>query len=67
MVAWAGIHAAGVHPTIAGVIIGLVTPVRTWLRPEGVLADGRSELEQPTEARGPRGWNQGHARGARET
>lgn len=29
-VTWAGIYAAGIHPTIAGVIIGLVTPVRTW-------------------------------------
>lgn len=28
VVIWYGIHAAGVHPTIAGVIIGLLTPVR---------------------------------------
>ncbi|MES1185291.1 MAG: Na+/H+ antiporter NhaA [Myxococcales bacterium] len=27
LVAWAGIYGAGVHPTIAGVIIGLMTPV----------------------------------------
>ncbi len=27
MVLWAGIYAAGIHPTIAGVIIGLMTPV----------------------------------------
>ncbi|AKF80100.1 sodium:proton antiporter [Myxococcus fulvus 124B02] len=49
LVAWAGIYAAGVHPTIAGVIIGLVTPVRTWLGPEGFLAGVRSELEQLTQ------------------
>jgi Na+:H+ antiporter, NhaA family len=30
---WAGVYAAGVHPTIAGVIIGLVTPVRAWREP----------------------------------
>lgn len=30
LVAWAGIYMAGVHPTIAGVIVGLMTPVRTW-------------------------------------
>lgn len=29
-VTWAGIYAAGIHPTIAGVIIGLVTPVLAW-------------------------------------
>jgi len=30
VVVWAGIYAAGIHPTIAGVIIGLLTPVRAW-------------------------------------
>jgi Na+:H+ antiporter, NhaA family len=30
VVAWAGIYAAGIHPTIAGVIVGLMTPVRVW-------------------------------------
>lgn len=33
LVAWAGAYAAGVHPTIAGVAIGLLTPVRAWLGP----------------------------------
>ncbi len=28
---WAGMMQAGVHPTIAGVIVGLMTPVRPWL------------------------------------
>lgn len=27
VVVWAGIYAAGVHPTIAGVLVGLITPV----------------------------------------
>lgn len=31
VVVWSGVYAAGVHPTIAGVIIGLLTPVRPWL------------------------------------
>lgn len=31
VVAWAGAYAAGIHPTIAGVVIGLMTPVRAWL------------------------------------
>lgn len=30
VVLWAGIYSAGVHPTIAGVIIGLATPVLPW-------------------------------------
>jgi NhaA family Na+:H+ antiporter len=30
---WAGVYAAGVHPTIAGVVVGLVTPVRAWQTP----------------------------------
>lgn len=31
IVVWAGMLQAGIHPTIAGVIIGLLTPVRPWL------------------------------------
>jgi NhaA family Na+:H+ antiporter len=45
IVAWAGIYAAGIHPTIAGVIVGLVTPVRAWLGPDGFMAGVRHELE----------------------
>lgn len=49
VVAWAGIYAAGIHPTIAGVIVGLMTPVRAWLGPEGLLIAVRKELEQLAE------------------
>lgn len=45
VVAWAGIYAAGIHPTIAGVIVGLVTPVRAWLGPDGFVAGVRGELD----------------------
>jgi NhaA family Na+:H+ antiporter len=45
VVAWAGIYTAGIHPTIAGVIVGLVTPVRAWLGPDGFMAGVRHELE----------------------
>jgi NhaA family Na+:H+ antiporter len=45
LVAWAGIYAAGVHPTIAGVIIGLMTPVRAWLGPDGFVVGVRKELK----------------------
>lgn len=47
-VAWAGIASAGIHPTIAGVIVGVITPVRVWLGPEGFVARVRAELEQLT-------------------
>lgn len=30
IVIWAGAYAAGVHPTLAGVVVGLMTPVRAW-------------------------------------
>lgn len=32
VIAWAGVYRAGIHPTIAGVILGLITPVHE--RPE---------------------------------
>jgi Na+:H+ antiporter, NhaA family len=44
LVAWAGIYAAGIHPTIAGVIVGLLTPVRAWLGAEGFVAGVRKEI-----------------------
>ncbi|MFN2427871.1 MAG: Na+/H+ antiporter NhaA, partial [Candidatus Binatia bacterium] len=34
VVVWAGIYAAGVHPTVAGVIVGLITPVQAWFGPD---------------------------------
>jgi NhaA family Na+:H+ antiporter len=46
IVAWAGIYAAGIHPTIAGVIVGLATPVKAWLGPAGFVAGVRAELER---------------------
>lgn len=45
IVTWGGVYAAGVHPTIAGVIVGLMTPVRAWLGPEGFLRRVRHEVE----------------------
>lgn len=35
VVIWAGTYAAGIHPTIAGVVVGMLTPVRAWLGAEG--------------------------------
>lgn len=44
LIAWAGIYVAGIHPTIAGVLIGLLTPVRAWLGPDGFVAGVRKEI-----------------------
>lgn len=32
---WFGLYRAGVHPTLAGVLIGLLTPARAWLGATG--------------------------------
>ena len=50
VVAWAGIYAAGIHPTIAGVIVGLATPVRAWLGPDGFIVGVRRQLDDLAQA-----------------
>jgi NhaA family Na+:H+ antiporter len=35
VVVWAGAYSAGIHPTLAGVAVGLLTPARAWLGPRG--------------------------------
>lgn len=50
LVAWAGIYSAGIHPTIAGVVVGLLTPVRAWLGTDGFVDGVRRELDQLTAA-----------------
>jgi NhaA family Na+:H+ antiporter len=44
VVIWLGVMAAGIHPTIAGVIVGLLTPVQAWLGPELFSQATREEL-----------------------
>jgi NhaA family Na+:H+ antiporter len=36
-VVWAGAYAAGIHPTLAGVAVGMMTPVRAWFGPKGFV------------------------------
>jgi NhaA family Na+:H+ antiporter len=50
LVAWAGIYSAGIHPTIAGVIVGLLTPVRAWLGSRGFVEGIQQELAQLQQA-----------------
>ncbi len=44
-IAWAGIYGAGIHPTLAGVLVGLSTPVRAWLGPRGFRVGVQAELD----------------------
>jgi NhaA family Na+:H+ antiporter len=37
IVAWSGAYAAGIHPTLVGVALGLMTPVRAWLGPHAFV------------------------------
>jgi Na+:H+ antiporter, NhaA family len=43
--AWAGIYGAGIHPTIAGVLVGAMTPVRAWFGPDGFAAGVQRALD----------------------
>jgi NhaA family Na+:H+ antiporter len=44
-VVWAGILRAGIHPTIGGVIMGLLTPATAWLGPEGLARAAQRAIE----------------------
>ncbi len=35
---WSGLHIAGIHPTLAGVIVGLAVPAESWVGGAGFLA-----------------------------
>lgn len=50
VVVWAGAVQSGIHPTIAGVVIGLLTPVRAWLGSDGFVRGIEREAR-----RAPRG------------
>jgi NhaA family Na+:H+ antiporter len=45
VVAWAGVYVAGIHPTIAGVMVGLMTPVRAWLGRLGFVEEAQRQLD----------------------
>lgn len=49
LVVWFGIYRAGVHPTIAGAIVGLMTPARPWPAPDRrfVPAESLGRIVQP--------------------
>jgi NhaA family Na+:H+ antiporter len=43
---WGGMLQGGVHPTIAGVLLGLLTPVRPWFGPHGFLATAQEVIDR---------------------
>lgn len=46
VVIWAGFLVAGIHPTIAGVLLGLLTPVRPWFGRDGFLSAAEQAIEK---------------------
>ncbi|HVH46948.1 MAG TPA: Na+/H+ antiporter NhaA [Labilithrix sp.] len=45
VIVWAGVLRSGVHPTIAGVIVGLLTPARSWLGPTDLVEAARRSAQ----------------------
>ena len=45
LLAWSGAYAAGIHPTLAGVVIGLMTPVTAWYGRERFVAVAETQVE----------------------
>jgi NhaA family Na+:H+ antiporter len=49
LLTWAGAYASGVHPTLAGVVVGLLTPARAWFGPQA-FADRTSAAAEAVRA-----------------
>ncbi|RYZ76453.1 MAG: Na+/H+ antiporter NhaA, partial [Proteobacteria bacterium] len=47
LITWAGTYAAGIHPTIAGVVIGLMTPVEAWFGSEKFVEVVQENVDNP--------------------
>ncbi len=45
-IVWIGMYEAGVHPTIAGVIAGLIFPAKSWFGKEGFLRASHEALDE---------------------
>ncbi len=42
---WTGLFVAGVHPTLAGVIVGLATPVKPWLSKQQFMMSAKQAVK----------------------
>jgi NhaA family Na+:H+ antiporter len=52
VVVWAGFLVTGIHPTIGGVMLGLLTPVRPWFGASGFAETTAAHLEElPSKSR----------------
>lgn len=45
LIVWAGMYKSGVHPTIAGVIVGMLTPARSWYGERGFASVARKAID----------------------
>jgi NhaA family Na+:H+ antiporter len=45
IVVWTGAYASGIHPTLAGVIVGMLTPVRAWYGHEHLAAHAATTVD----------------------
>ncbi len=44
VIIWTGLYVAGIHPTLAGVIVGLATPVKPWLSQEQFMLAAKDAI-----------------------
>lgn len=58
MIIWAGLYEAGIHPTIAGVIVGMSTPVKPWLDHDQFLFIARNSIEEFQAETSKRTWSE---------
>ncbi|MCA9672045.1 MAG: Na+/H+ antiporter NhaA [Myxococcales bacterium] len=52
---WHGLHSTGIHPTLAGVIVGLSAPARAWLDGQAAVAMARGALDELSRCAGEHG------------
>jgi NhaA family Na+:H+ antiporter len=51
-VAWAGAYVAGIHPTLVGVVVGLMTPIQAWFGREELIERAGASVTALREHRG---------------
>jgi NhaA family Na+:H+ antiporter len=61
LLTWAGTLASGIHPTIAGVIVGLLTPARAWFGPDHFVDHASATIEKVRADSSARGGERLHA------
>jgi NhaA family Na+:H+ antiporter len=44
LMVWAGAYLGGIHPTLAGVVVGFLTPVKAWYGTEGFLNEAERRV-----------------------